>query len=108
MIAGVASLVVEPSAGVVMAMAGATVSTVNVTESLTLLPWPSAAVATTVCGPSARSAGGVHDQDPSGAVVTVIGAPPSTTRLTVPVARRGRPRHGRGGVAAWSSRPPAR
>ena len=54
---GVASLVDDPSAGAVMAMAGAIVSTVKSAMSEVVLPAASVAVATTVCGPSARVAG---------------------------------------------------
>ena len=42
------------------------------------------AVAVTACGPSARGDGGVYVQPPAPSVGTVIGVPPSMTRLMVP------------------------
>src|SRR5690606_9170107 len=76
---GVLSLVVEPSAGAVMAGAsGAVVSTVKVTSSL--VPLPST---TTVCSPSPRTLSGVWDQLPFSSTTTSTGAPSSMVTVIV-------------------------
>ena len=78
-IVGVVSPVEDPSAGVVMVITGASVSTVKmlVLESTLTLPAASVEVAFTVCGPSARATEGVKLQAPAPSAVVVPTAAPS-------------------------------
>ncbi len=70
--ASAALMILSPPSMVVIATAGAVVSSVKLSEAVPVLPKPSVWLATMVCGPSASPAG-VNDHVPWASAVTVVG-----------------------------------